>query len=201
MINQNGDTFLYLSHHLLQALPIIPLTVDNTEQLPDLAAQLQALSAASSSNSWQSILHSNLDNAQNIALLTSGAIYLLLEKGPRGACRDDLVEVVRSPALPNELGVVAKRFISQGSSLGLYPGYVKSRKRFENSKKSEEALRRARKYAWALDADEPSAGNVLDPTDSQGHLAVELIYLFGLQKMSTTLARINEPPRGKHRLQ
>ena len=37
----------------------------------------------------------------------------------------------------------------------------------------------------------------LDPTDSSGRLPLELSYLFGTAKVSTTLARINEPPVGK----
>ena len=57
--------------------------------------------------------------------------------------------------------------------------------------KSEEAKKRAKKYFWAIDDD-----NVLDPTNSDGVVELELKHLFGLVKISTTLCRINEPSLG-----
>ena len=44
---------------------------------------------------------------------------------------------------------------------------------------------------WQLDDDQ-----VLDPTNADGVLEGELTYLFGLIKIDTTVARINEPPVG-----
>ena len=38
-------------------------------------------------------------------------------------------------------------------------------------------------------------GDMIDPTNSRGSIDIELQYLGGLVKVSTTLARINEPPR------
>jgi hypothetical protein len=40
-----------------------------------------------------------------------------------------------------------------------------------------------------------SNGDMIDPTNSNGLIDIELKYLGGLIKVSTTLARINEPPR------
>lgn len=37
---------------------------------------------------------------------------------------------------------------------------------------------------------------MLDPTNSRGLVELELNYLFGLKKVGTTLARMNEPPKG-----
>jgi hypothetical protein len=37
----------------------------------------------------------------------------------------------------------------------------------------------------------------LDPTNDEGYLDLELKFAFGLYKVSTILARINEPPPGR----
>lgn len=55
----------------------------------------------------------------------------------------------------------------------------------------ERALALAKKYTWKI-TDE----KLLDPTDQSGLLGLEITYLFGLVKSSTTLARLNEPPYG-----
>lgn len=55
--------------------------------------------------------------------------------------------------------------------------------------KDDEARKRAKKYIWALDDE-----IVLDPTNAEGLLDLELTYLFGLYKANTILARVNEPP-------
>ena len=48
------------------------------------------------------------------------------------------------------------------------------------------------KYLWEIDD-----SYVLDPTNGTGTLQLELSYMFGLIKVPTTLARINEPPEGQ----
>jgi hypothetical protein len=50
---------------------------------------------------------------------------------------------------------------------------------------------KANKYAWELED-----GRVLDPTNANGDLLQELDY-FGIFKVGTALALINEPPVGK----
>lgn len=57
---------------------------------------------------------------------------------------------------------------------------------------NSEALKASSKYMWSI-----SNNNVLDPTNRQGQLELELTYLGGLVKVNTILARINEPPIGK----
>jgi hypothetical protein len=44
---------------------------------------------------------------------------------------------------------------------------------------------------WQLEDD-----RVIDPTNSAGVLNGEMSFLFGLVKIDTTIARINEPPAG-----
>lgn len=43
---------------------------------------------------------------------------------------------------------------------------------------------------------EVESGVVLDPTNSDGNIELELNYLFGIIKVPTVLARVNEPPSG-----
>ena len=77
----------------------------------------------------------SLSDAQNVALVLSGICYLIYEKRPRGSARDDLIEVRKSTAIKNNLGVFAKTFIPQGTLVGVYPGIVRSAEYvFESSK-------------------------------------------------------------------
>ena len=55
----------------------------------------------------------------------------------------------------------------------------------------EKAYTLAKKYTWQISEDK-----LLDPTDQNGYLGLEISYMFGILKMSTTLARLNEPPQG-----
>lgn len=57
---------------------------------------------------------------------------------------------------------------------------------------SDEARERANRYMWKLNEE-----IYLDPTNDEGNLDLELKYLFGLIKISTILARVNEPPPGR----
>jgi len=68
----------------------------------------------------------SISDAQNIALVVSGLCYLIYEKRPRGSARDDLIEVRKSAAIKNNLGVFAKTFVPHGTLAGVYPGFVKS---------------------------------------------------------------------------
>ena len=55
----------------------------------------------------------------------------------------------------------------------------------------DKAFALAQKYSWQISEDK-----FLDPTDQSGSLGLEISFLFGILKLSTTLARLNEPPQG-----
>lgn len=57
----------------------------------------------------------------------------------------------------------------------------------ENGKAQKKAMR----YLWSLDEE-----TVLDPTNTEGNLELELKYLGGFYKVDTIVARINEPSKG-----
>ena len=57
---------------------------------------------------------------------------------------------------------------------------------------NDKARKDSQRYLWQLNAE-----TALDPTTKEGILELELPYLFGLYKVNTIIARINEPPVGK----
>mmetsp|Transcript_1796 Transcript_1796/g.2472 ORF Transcript_1796/g.2472 Transcript_1796/m.2472 type:complete len:525 (-) Transcript_1796:984-2558(-) len=132
-----------------------------------------------------------VNDIQNAAILLSGIAYIAYEKRPRGSSRDDLIEIRKSKAIANNLGVFAKKFIPEGTTIGIYPGYLKTIDEFQQSKVDEKALNNAKRYTWQL-----TENTLLDPTDQNGFLGLELSFLFGLFKVSTSLSRLNEPPIG-----
>eukprot|EP01039_Chlorochromonas_danica_P002672 gene2672-2917_t len=127
-------------------------------------------------------------DGQSVLLIISAMIYLVADNRPRGSVAEDLVDIGRSPSDPANLGLLAKKFIAKDTSLGYYPGFIKSVERTTAGKVDDKALQQARKYLWAVGKDK-----VLDPTDRRGQLPLQLSYLFGGVKVPTTLARIREP--------
>jgi hypothetical protein len=85
--------------------------------LPD-PKDVMAQAASSSTGSWTDV--------SNALILLGGLAYFAYEKRPRGSARDDLMEVKQS-TIPNaNLGVFSKKFISKGTKIGRYPGFLKS---------------------------------------------------------------------------
>lgn len=56
---------------------------------------------------------------------------------------------------------------------------------------NDEARKLAQKYFWSL-----NDGRVIDPTDRNGQVLLELSYLLGAIKVPTTMCRLNEPVKG-----
>lgn len=169
------------------------------------------VTATESSLTDGSLFSFSINDLQNTLIIFSGLAYYLNENKPRGNSREDLLEVRKSVRIPNNLGVFAKTFIPTGTVIGEYPGFVKTFETFKNSSKfnhqmkilcysfkilfsleiDEKAYTLAKKYTWQISEDK-----LLDPTDQNGYLGLEITYIFGILKMSTTLARLNEPPQG-----
>ena len=156
----------------------------------DSSGSLQDLLALSSSSSTSGDF-SAIQVAQNLAPLLFGGAFLLLDERPKGSCREDLVDIRRSQIPTANLGVYASKTIPAGTVLGTFPGRVKSLEDCLSSKSSDEAADRSKRYLWAVDA-----STVLDPTNDNGDLDLELKYFFGLKSVNTIIARINEPPKG-----
>lgn len=113
---------------------------------------------------------------------------------PKGWVRKELL--VAAPSTLGKKagrGVFATRNIPQNTVIGSFPGYHSSRDEwFYNRKKGvEEAAIRSQMYMWYT-----STGIVIDPTDEDGYLPDEIPAFFGLYKVPTILALINEPGRG-----
>jgi len=132
------------------------------------------------------------EDIQNIAVVVGGVAFLLWEKRPKGSARIDLVDVQKSLVPGAGLGAFAVKTIPKGTVVGEYPGKLISAEDAISSKKDEKAKERSKRYMWGI-----SDTLVLDPTNDEGTLDLEISYLGGLVKISTTMARINEPPVGK----
>ena len=158
--------------------------------IPD--ADLQSMFESVSSSSSDMMMSPSGDLAtdlQNVAILMAGVGYFAYEKRPRGDARMDLLEIRRS-SVPNAgMGVFSKQFIAADTLVGSFPGYITNVEDALKSKKSSDAKERAKKYMWSISDEE-----VLDPTNENGKLELELEYLGGLVKVSTAMARVNEPP-------
>jgi hypothetical protein len=160
---------------------------------------------------------------QNSLLVTAALGYFAYEGRPRGDARDDLVDIRKSLLIKDNLGVFAKSFIAQETVLGHFPGFIRTTEEVRRLSKShptsfvlllhacdtqhvdnedvysyyyfaeisDEAYHSAKRYLWAI-----SEAKVLDPTNAAGRVDLNLPFLLGLYKVSTTLARLNEPPEG-----
>lgn len=84
--------------------------------LPDQDGLLNAV--VGSTNSWT--------DASNALIVLGGLAYFANEKRPRGAARDDLVEMRKSTIPTANLGAFSKKFIPKGTTIGRYPGFLRS---------------------------------------------------------------------------
>ena len=153
---------------------------------PELMAEYAAVTQSSGDGL-------GVNEVQNALILASGLVYFAYESRPRGGARTDLLEVRRSSIIPgastSNRGVFSKGFIPAGTLLGTFPGFVKKADSALASKQGEKAKQLAKKYMWALNED-----TVLDPTNDAGSLNLEIRYFYGIVKVDTMMARINEPP-------
>lgn len=130
----------------------------------------------------------NADDVQNIAVLLGAISYFVWERRPKGSTKSDLIAIQKSTIKNANLGVFAAKTIPAGTIIGEFPGFSSNMKDALASKKNDDARKSAQLYIWDV-----SDGFVLDPTNSEGVLELELSYLFGLYKVDTAMARINEP--------
>lgn len=133
-----------------------------------------------------------LDDVQNALIIVLGVAYITYEGRPRGSARSDLVDIRKSTIPGANLGVFSKKFITEGTVLGSFPGFVRKVEDALSKKSNDNARDLAKKYMWALDEE-----TVLDPTNAAGILDLEMSYAGGLIKVDTIMARINEPPPKK----
>ena len=71
-----------------------------------------------STNSWT--------DASNALIVLGGLAYFVNEKRPRGAARDDLIEMKKSTIPTANFGAFSKKFIPKGTTIGRYPGFLRS---------------------------------------------------------------------------
>ena len=177
-----------LSYHRNgMALQVVPGGIDigalTFTPIPPELAQLQDVLSGPADNT--------LSDISNALILAGGVGYFVYEKRPRGSARDDLMEVRQSKIAGANLGVFAKKIIPEGTTLGRFPGFLVQAEEALAGKVSDKARESAKKYMFAINDEQ-----VIDPTNSAGTLDLELTFLFGLLKVDTMLARINEPPIG-----
>ena len=72
--------------------------------------------SSSSSGSWTDL--------SNALIIAGGIAYFQYEKRPRGSARDDLIEIRKSKSPGGALGVFSKKYIAEGTPLGVFPGYL-----------------------------------------------------------------------------
>lgn len=89
------------------------------------------------------------------------------------------------PSAIHNLGVFVKEDISAGTVIGAYPGFKRSRADMDAKVRQWPA---AKGYVFAS-----NAGWFLDPTDSEGRVAVGKLWWLA----DTTLAFVNEPQKGQ----
>ncbi len=85
-----------------------------------ILSSLKSLNIESTSNSI-----SDLDPIAPAVAVTGLLGYVLYSQRPRGSVIEDLVDVRKSTEIPNELGVIAKKFIPKDTVIGSYPGVLK----------------------------------------------------------------------------
>ena len=141
------------------------------------------------SNSISSTTGDLLQDLQNLAIIVAGSSYLVWELRPVGSARADLIDIRKSKIENAGLGTFATKTIPKGTLIGEFPGYSIVAEKALEKKKDDKARDSAKRYMWLL-----SDNTVLDPTNEEGILELEISYLFGLYKVNTAMARINEPP-------
>lgn len=75
-------------------------------------------STSSGSPSWTDL--------SNALIIAGGIAYFQYEKRPRGSARDDLIEIRKSKLPGGSLGVFSKKYIAEGTEIGVFPGYLLS---------------------------------------------------------------------------
>jgi hypothetical protein len=75
-------------------------------------------SSSTGSPSWTDL--------SNALIIAGGIAYFQYEKRPRGSARDDLVEIRKSNLPGGSLGVFSKKYIAEGTEIGVFPGYLLS---------------------------------------------------------------------------
>jgi hypothetical protein len=104
--------------HVRYGVQSISMGID-TSGLNILSDQEGLLNAVvGSTNSWT--------DASNALIVLGGLAYFANEKRPRGAARDDLIEMKKSTIPTANLGAFSKKFIPKGTTIGRYPGFLRS---------------------------------------------------------------------------
>lgn len=150
----------------------------------DITATQDLFSNSGNSNSM-------IDIAQNALIVLGGLSVYFLDSKPQGSCVSDLVDIRKSSIPGASLGLYATKTIPEGTVIGTFPGFVKPVEEAIKQKIDDNAIENAKRYFWAL-----NSVSVLDPTNEQGGLDLEISFFFGLFKVDTSIARINEPPKG-----
>ena len=158
--------------------------------IPDTDLQA-ALDAAQSTDAGALTSGDLASDLQNVLILAAGISYFFYEKRPRGDARMDLVEIRRSTIANANMGVFSKQFIAADTLVGCFPGFVVNVDDALDRKRDDDAKASAKKYMWSISDEE-----VLDPTNVDGKLELEIMYFGGLIKVNTAMARVNEPPPG-----
>lgn len=77
------------------------------------------------------------DDIQNFLIIISALGLYTYETRPRGWAQSDLIEVRRSTIQSANLGVFCKKFIAEGTVIGAFPGFLRTKeKALSNSKPS-----------------------------------------------------------------
>ena len=76
-----------------------------------------ATSTISATSSWTDL--------SNALIIAGGIAYFQYERRPRGSARDDLIEI-RKSKVGGSLGVFSKKYIAEGTELGVFPGFLVS---------------------------------------------------------------------------
>ncbi len=166
----------------VSSLPVVP-------EYQDIVAATATNKVSNLIDLPQGDIYSDIQNA---LILLGGIVYVIYEKRPRGSARDDLLDIKKSTIPGANLGVFATSFIAAGTSLGIFPGYIRNIEDALELKIDDNARSKAKKYIWSV-----VDNRIIDPTNKYGILEMELSYFFGLVKVNTLLARINEPPPNK----
>mmetsp|Transcript_11398 Transcript_11398/g.20614 ORF Transcript_11398/g.20614 Transcript_11398/m.20614 type:complete len:214 (-) Transcript_11398:1736-2377(-) len=125
--------------------------------------------------------------------LICSAGYIQWELRPRGELKRSIrssLRVARSRVIPSELGLFASEFIPARTELGKYPGVVVNSTLWIQTK--YKIAKQSKDYVWNLES-----GLIIDPTGFFGNINPYVSDIFGVYRIPTDLARINEPNPGQ----
>ena len=100
----------------VSSLPVVP-------EYQNIVAATATSKVSNLINLPQGDIYSDIQNA---LIFLGGILYVIYEKRPRGSARDDLLDIKKSTIPGANLGVFAKSFIAAGTSLGIFPGYIRN---------------------------------------------------------------------------